>query len=156
MTIAINALAAVIGAVSWLVHKNPKVFWWTLRTGQTLVMLEAVIGATLLLTGHDLPRLHLIYGLTPIVVSFLAEQLRIVTTPTFLDRRGLGGGDDVSKLPRSRAARTGRKRSSSASWPSWPRRRLSSPRSVRERPCFFRCALTLSNSGRTRCYKSGT
>ena len=62
-------------------------------------MLEAVIGATLSLTGHDLPRLHLIYGLTPIVVSFLAEQLRIVTTPTFLDRRGLEGGDDVRKLP---------------------------------------------------------
>jgi len=99
VTIAINALAALIGAVSWLVHKNPKVFWWTLRAGQILVMLEAVIGATLSLTGHDLPRLHLIYGLTPIVVSFLAEQLRIVTTPTFLDRRGLGGGDDVRKLP---------------------------------------------------------
>ncbi len=100
LTIAINALAALIGAGSWLAHKNPKAFWWTLRTGQVLVMLEAVIGATLSLTGHDLPRLHLIYGLTPIVVSFLAEQLRLVTTPTFLDRRGLEGGDDVRKLPK--------------------------------------------------------
>ena len=99
LTIALNALAALIGLVAWLVHKNPKPFWWTLRAGQVLVMLEAVIGATLSLTGHDLPRLHLIYGLTPIVVSFLAEQLRIVTTPTFLDRRGLGGGEDVRKLP---------------------------------------------------------
>ena len=99
VTVAINALAAVIGAIAWLARRNPKVFWWTLRAGQILVMLDAVIGATLSLTGHDLPRLHLIYGLTPIVVSFLAEQLRIVTTPTFLDRRGLGGGDDVRKLP---------------------------------------------------------
>ena len=99
LTIALNALAALIGLVAWLVHKNPKPFWWTLRAGQVLVMLEAVIGATLSLTGHDLPRLHLIYGLTPIVVSLLAEQLRIVTTPTFLDRRGLGGGEDVRKLP---------------------------------------------------------
>ena len=99
VTIGVNALAALIGGAAWLAHRNPRPFWWTLRTGQILVMLEAVIGATLSLTGHDLPRLHLIYGLTPIVVSFLAEQLRIVTTPTFLDRRGLSGGDDVSKLP---------------------------------------------------------
>jgi hypothetical protein len=99
LTIGVNGLAAVIGTLSWLLHKNPRAFWWPLRAGQILVMLEAVIGATLSLTGHDLPRLHLIYGLTPIVVSFLAEQLRIVTTPTFLDRRGLEGGDDVRKLP---------------------------------------------------------
>ena len=99
VTIAINALAALIGAVSWLVHRNPKAFWWTLRTGQTLVMLEAVIGATLLLTGHDLPRLHLIYGLTPIVVAFVAEQLRLATTQTVLDKHDLEGGKDVAKLP---------------------------------------------------------
>jgi hypothetical protein len=99
VTVAINLLAALIGGVAWLLHRNPKPFWWTLRAGQILVMLEAVIGATLSLTGHDLPRLHLIYGLTPIVVSFLAEQLRVVTTPTFLERRGLEGGEDVRKLP---------------------------------------------------------
>jgi len=99
VTVGVNALAAVIGALAWLVRRNPKVFWWTLRAGQILVMLDAVIGATLSLTGHELPRLHLIYGLTPIVVSFLAEQLRLVTTPTFLERRGLEGGDDVRKLP---------------------------------------------------------
>jgi len=99
VTVAINALAALIGLVAWLVHRNPKPFWWTLRAGQILVMLEAVIGAALSLSGHELPRLHLIYGLTPIVVSFLAEQLRLVTTPTFLERRGLEGGEDVRKLP---------------------------------------------------------
>ena len=99
LTIAINALAALIGAVAWFTHRNPKPFWWAVRAGQILVMLQCVIGATLSLTGHDLPRLHLVYALTPIFVSFLAEQLRIVTTPTFLDRRGLEGGDDVRKLP---------------------------------------------------------
>ena len=99
LTVAINALAAVIGALAWAFNKNPKVFWWTLRAGQIMVMLEAVIGATLSLTGHDLPRLHLIYGLTPIVVSFLAEQLRLITTPNFLERRGLEGADDVRQLP---------------------------------------------------------
>jgi hypothetical protein len=101
LTIAINGVAAIVGAVAWLARRNPRAFWWPLRAGQVLVMLEAVIGASLSLTGHDLPRLHLVYGLTPIVVSFLAEQLRIATTPTFLDRQGLSGGDDVRKLPES-------------------------------------------------------
>jgi hypothetical protein len=64
-----------------------------------MIMVEAVIGATLSLTGHDLPRLHLVYGLTPIAIAFLAEQLRIMATPTLLDQRGLSGGADVAKLP---------------------------------------------------------
>ena len=87
--------------MAWLPRANPKVFWIALRAGQALVMVEAVIGAMLLLDGHDLPRLHLVYGLTPIAVSFLAEQLRIMTTPTLLEQRGLEGGEDVAKLPRA-------------------------------------------------------
>jgi hypothetical protein len=99
VTIAVNGLAALIGLVAWLVNRNPRVFWISLRTGQVLVILEAVVGAALLLDGKDLPRLHLVYGLTPIVVSFLAEQLRIATTPTILDKHDLEGGADVAKLP---------------------------------------------------------
>jgi hypothetical protein len=99
LAIALNGLAAVIGAVAWLLRRNPKPFWWSLRGGQVLIMIEAVIGAALVLDGRDLPRLHLIYGLTPIAVAFLAEQLRIITTPNFLERRGLSGGEDVRKLP---------------------------------------------------------
>jgi hypothetical protein len=99
VTIAINALAALIGAGAALASRNPKAFWITLRIGQALVIAEAVIGAALLLAGKDLPRLHLIYGLTPIAVAFVAEQLRLATTPTVLEKRGLEGGKDVAKLP---------------------------------------------------------
>jgi hypothetical protein len=99
VAVTINAIAALIGGVAWLVHRNPKAFWILLRAGQVMIMVEAVIGATLSLTGHDLPRLHLVYGLTPIAVAFLAEQLRIMATPTLLDQRGLSGGADVAKLP---------------------------------------------------------
>jgi len=105
VTIAVNGLAALIGLVAWLVRRNPRVFWIALRSGQVLVILEAVVGAALLLDGKDLPRLHLVYGLTPIVVSFLAEQLRLATTPVFLDKRGLEGGDDVRKLPETEQRR---------------------------------------------------
>ncbi|HET6548938.1 MAG TPA: hypothetical protein VFG79_10800 [Solirubrobacter sp.] len=100
VAIALNALAALVGAGAWLARRNPRVFWIALRAGQVLVALEAVGGAALLLSGDDLPRLHLVYGLTPIAVSFLAEQLRFTATPTLLEQRGLSGGADVAKLPK--------------------------------------------------------
>jgi hypothetical protein len=99
LAITLNTLAAFIGAVAWLVRRNPKPFWWCLRAGQALIMIEAVIGAALVLDGRDLPRLHLIYGLTPIAVAFLAEQLKLLATQTLLDNRGYAGGADVAKLP---------------------------------------------------------
>ncbi len=100
VTVGANVLAALIGALGWLTWKNPKAFWIALRAGQALVVVSAVVGSVLLLQGLDLPRLHLVYALTPIAVSFLAEQLRIVTTPTFLEQRGLASGKDVAKLPK--------------------------------------------------------
>ena len=59
----------------------------------------------LLLDGRDLPRLHLVYGLTPIAVAFLAEQLKLLATQTLLDKRGYEGGADVAQAARGRAAR---------------------------------------------------
>jgi len=64
ITVGANALAAAIGAVAWLLWANPKIFWLTLRAGQVLVIVSAVIGSILLLEGRDLPRLHLVYALT--------------------------------------------------------------------------------------------
>src|SRR5919107_4330409 len=101
IAIGVNVAAAVLGAIAWLARRNPRPFWWLLRSGQALIMVEAVIGAALLLDGRDLPRLHLVYGLTPIAVAFLAEQLKLLATQTLLDKRGLAGGADVAKLPES-------------------------------------------------------
>jgi hypothetical protein len=100
IAIGLNAGAALIGGVAWLLRANPKPFWWLLRAGQGLIMVEAVLGAALLLDGKDLPRLHLVYGLTPIAVAFLAEQLKLLATQTLLDKRGLESGAEVAKLPR--------------------------------------------------------
>lgn len=99
LAIALNALAAAIGAVAWLLRANPRVFWLVLRAGQALIMVEAVTGAALLLAGRDLPRLHLVYGLTPIAVAFLAEQLKLLATQTLLDKHGYAGGADIGRLP---------------------------------------------------------
>ena len=64
-------------------------------------MLQAVDGALLLLIGRDLPELHLIYGLVPLGVSFVAEQLRLVTAETVMAQRGLEGRADVEALPQA-------------------------------------------------------
>jgi hypothetical protein len=99
LAVGLNAVAAVIGGLAWLVRKNPRLFWIALRAGQALIMVEAVVGAVLLLDGRALPRLHLVYGLTPIAVAFLAEQLKLLATQTLLDKRDLESGADVAKLP---------------------------------------------------------
>jgi hypothetical protein len=97
--IAVNAAAGLWGAWSWWRHRRGRGFWPLLRVGQGLVMLQAVDGAVLLLIGRDLPELHLIYGLMPLGVSFVAEQLRLVTAETVMAQRDLEGRADVEALP---------------------------------------------------------
>jgi hypothetical protein len=98
ITIAVNAIAALIGLYAF-VRSPARAFWYFLRTGQILVMLDAVIGAALLLDGKELPRLHLIYGLVPIAVSFVAEQLRLTSADLELQKRGLENAQQVATLP---------------------------------------------------------
>jgi hypothetical protein len=100
ITVAVNALAAVLGLIAWRV-KPLKPFWWSLRGGQALVLVAAVTGAALALDGKTIPRLHLIYGLVPIAVSFVAEQLRLASADIVLQKHDLESGKDVAKLPKS-------------------------------------------------------
>jgi hypothetical protein len=97
--IAVNAAAGLWGAWCWWRRWHGRGFWPLLRVGQGLVMLQALDGAILLIAGHDLPQLHLIYGLVPLGVSFVAEQLRLVTAETVMTQRGLEGRADVEALP---------------------------------------------------------
>jgi hypothetical protein len=99
--IAVNLAAGLWGAYGWWRYRHAPGFWPLLRIGQGLVMLQAVDGAILILMGRDLPELHLIYGLVPIGVSFLAEQLRLAAADTVLTQRGLEGRADVEALPES-------------------------------------------------------
>ena len=97
--IAFNLAAGAWGAWRWWRQEaTAPGFWPLLRIGQALVMVEAVDGGILLATGRDLPELHLIYGLVPLGVSFIAEQLRLAAADTVLAQRGLEGRADVEKL----------------------------------------------------------
>jgi hypothetical protein len=100
--IVVNFAAGAWGVWCWWRHEPAaRGFWPLLRIGQALVMIEAVDGAILLFVPptRELPELHLIYGLVPLGVSFIAEQLRLAAADTVLAQRGLEGRADVEKLP---------------------------------------------------------
>ena len=97
--VAVNLAAGAWGAWAWWQAREAPGFWPLLRTGQALIAVEAAIGSVLLLTGADLPPLHLVYGLSPLGVALLAEQLRLVAAQTELDQRELGGREAVEALP---------------------------------------------------------
>jgi hypothetical protein len=97
--VAVNLAAGAWGAWRWWRDEPSRAFWPLLRAGQALVVLVAAQGGVLILLGRDLPDLHLVYGLVPIVVSFLAEQLRLASADTVLQARGLDGSAAVARLP---------------------------------------------------------
>ena len=97
--IVVNLAAGLWGAWCWWRVRPAPGFWPLLRTGQALVIIQAIDGGVLVAMGEDLPELHLVYGLVPIGVSFLAEQLRLAAADTVLAQRGLEGRTDVEALP---------------------------------------------------------
>jgi hypothetical protein len=96
--IVANALAGAWGGWHWWRGTDAPGFWPLLRIGQALLMFEAIDGGILVAMGRSLPPLHLIYGLVPLGVAFLAEQLRLAAADTVLDQRGLEGRADVERL----------------------------------------------------------
>jgi hypothetical protein len=97
--LAVNLVAGALGAWRWHRREPSRAFWPLLRTGQALVAVEALDGGILVALGRTLPDLHLIYGLTPLVVSFLGEQLRLASADSVLQARGLEGSAAVGELP---------------------------------------------------------
>jgi hypothetical protein len=98
--IVVNALAGVYGAWRWWrVEPRTVWFWRLLRAGQALVVIEAVLGGVLDLTSHKAPSIHLLYGLLPLLVALLAEQLRLASAQMVLDARGYESAEAVGDLP---------------------------------------------------------
>ena len=97
--IAVNLLAALIGARRWWRGGRSVSFWRVLRAGQALVVVQAALGGVLLATGHKPHHLHVLYGLLPLLVSFIAEVLRSASAQMVLDARGFASARDVGRLP---------------------------------------------------------
>ena len=75
--IVLNLAAFAFGGIAWL-RSSPSVpFWYLLRAAQVAVFLQALLGGLLVFTGHEATEdLHYLYGILPLVVSFLAEGAR--------------------------------------------------------------------------------
>ena len=98
--IVVNALAGIYGAWRWWrVQPRTVWFWRLLRAGQVLVVLVAALGGVLELTDRKAPGLHVLYGVLPLLVSFLAEQLRLASAQMVLDARGYESAQAVGQLP---------------------------------------------------------
>lgn len=92
-----NLTAGVWGGLAWVRQRPSEGFWYLLRVAQVVVVAQVMLGAFLLLLGHESPDgLHYVYGLLPLLVTVLAEAARA----------GAGGreleGVDFEALPRAR------------------------------------------------------
>jgi len=97
--IALVGAAGMWGAWCWFRVRQSRIFWLLLRVGQATVVLEAALGGVLVAMGKKEPSLHLIYGLLPLAVSFVGEQLRIASAQAVLDSRGHESAAAVGRLP---------------------------------------------------------
>src|SRR5829696_2891093 len=72
-----NAIAFAVGGIAWFREQASVPFWYLLRVAQLSVFLQALLGGLLVFTGHQQDGdLHYLYGLLPLVVSFVAEAAR--------------------------------------------------------------------------------
>jgi heme A synthase len=75
--ILLNLAAGAVGGVAWFRDRPSVPFWYLLRAAQASVFLQALLGGLLVFTGHEASSdLHYLYGILPLVVSFIAEGAR--------------------------------------------------------------------------------
>ena len=85
-------------------------FWYLLRAAQISVFIQVLLGALLVVTGHEAADgLHYLYGFLPLPVSLLAEAARAGAA------HHESGRLEFKSLPRAASGRW-RWRSSAARW----------------------------------------
>ena len=96
----LNALPGVLGGWRWYRGEQSRAFWVLLRVGQGSAITLAVAVGSLAVAGHySTERLFYLYALLPLAVAFVAEQLRVISAQTILDRRELADAQAVGELP---------------------------------------------------------
>lgn len=96
---AFAALAGGLGAWRWWTVAPSRAFWALCRSAQGLCLAYALLAGVLALMGFT-PRSSLfwLYALLPLAVSFVGEQLRVLSAQTVLDARGLPDAQAVGTL----------------------------------------------------------
>ena len=113
LVILLNLAAGAIGGWAWFKFRPSVPFWYLLRFAQVAVFVQATLGGLLLVTDHSArENLHYLYGILPLVISFIAEGARLGAA-----QRELGELDIESFPPE--AQKRSPCRSSAARWGSW-------------------------------------
>ena len=98
--LALSLAAGLWGGWCWYRVIEARGFWPLMRAAQGAIVLEAVLGGVLLIMGRrGYGSLHLLYGVLPIAISLVAEQLRISSAEMVLAARGLEDAQAVGRLP---------------------------------------------------------
>lgn len=96
---ALNAVAGLLGAWRWYRHEVSRGFWVSLRCAQVGALAFALAIGVLALAGrYPNERLFYLYGLLPLAIAFVAEQLRVAAAQTILDQLDLPDASAVGEL----------------------------------------------------------
>ena len=96
---AVAALAGALGAYRWWTVAPSRAFWALCRSAQALCLGYALLAGVLALAGfRPSSSLFWLYALLPLAVSFVGEQLRVLSAQTVLDARGLPDAQAVGGL----------------------------------------------------------
>jgi hypothetical protein len=102
-----NAVPGLLGGWLWYRggptdRRSLTAFWVLLRVGQGSALLLALAVGSLAAAGkYSSDHLFYLYALLPLAVAFVAEQLRVASAQTILDKRGIDRAEDVGGLPES-------------------------------------------------------
>jgi hypothetical protein len=99
LAIALSAIACLYGAWGWWKARASPWFWRLLRTAQAAIVLQAALNGILVLTGPKPTGLHLLYSVIPLLVSLIAESLRVAAAQTVLHQQGLESSKEIRRLP---------------------------------------------------------
>ena len=99
LAITLSAITGLFGVWCWWRALQSHWFWRLLRATQIVIVVQVALGGILVALGHKPPGLHVIYGLLPVLVSFIAEQLRISSAQMVLDSKGFQSAQEVGELP---------------------------------------------------------
>lgn len=85
----VNLVGAAVGLAQWALNRPARWFWPLARAGQFVAAVFAVLCGIYAVAVEPPPDgLMWVYVLTPVAVSFFAEQLRLIAANTVLERHG--------------------------------------------------------------------
>lgn len=93
-----NLVAGLWGVYAWLTRSPSVAFWYLLRVAQALIIVQTILGVSLLLSDHKAGSdLHYLYGLLPLPLMLITEMMRVGAAQHVV------GDIDYEKLPEDEA-----------------------------------------------------